>query len=81
MYVLRNSFDKDINFYDLADAKQYYLTSEEQLIELDYDENFVARNNEIVNSESLEELADVLNTYSNICDNGSNWYVKEVSCI
>lgn len=78
MNVLKNSFDKDINFYDLADAKQYYLTSEEQLIELDYDENFVARNNEINNSESLEELADVLNIYSSICDNGSNWFVVEI---
>ena len=78
MNVLKNSFDKDINFYDLADAKQYYLTSEEQLIELDYDKYFVARNNEINNSDSLEELADVLNIYSSICDNGSNWFVAEI---
>ena len=78
MNVLKNSFDKDINFYDLADAKQYYLTSEEQLIELDYDKYFVARNNEINNSESLKELADVLNIYSSICDNGSNWFIVEI---
>ena len=78
MKVLKNSFDKDIEFYDLTESKQYYLTSEEQLIELDYDKDLVERNNEIENSESLEDLADVLNRYSNVCDNGSNWFVVEI---
>lgn len=74
--ILKNSFDKDINFDNLEEAKNYYLTSEEQLKELDNGEDEVERNKEIESAESLEELADVLNKYSDICDNGSQWNVE-----
>lgn len=74
--ILKNSFDKDINFDNLEEAKEYYLISEEQLKELGNGEDEVERNKEIESAESLEELADVLNKYSDICDNGSQWNVE-----
>lgn len=68
---IKNSFDKDINFDNLKEAKEYYLISEEQLKELGNGEDEIERNKEIESAENLEELADVLNKYSDICDNGS----------
>lgn len=74
--ILKNSFDKDINFDNLKEAKEYYLIPEEQLKELGNGEDEVERNKEIESAENLEELADILNKYSDICDNGSQWNVE-----
>lgn len=75
MKILKNSFDKDINFDNLEEAKKYYLKSAEQLEELDNDEDEIERNKEIESAENLEELADVLNKYTDLLDNGSHWSV------
>lgn len=42
--ILKNSFDKDINFDNLKEAKEYYLISEEQLKELGNGEDEIERN-------------------------------------
>lgn len=78
MEILKNSFDKDINFDNLEEAKNYYLKSAEQLDELDNDEDEIERNKEIENAKNLEELADVLNKYTDLLDNGSHWSVHTV---
>mgnify|MGYP000979381026 CR=1 FL=1 len=75
MKILKNSFDKDISFDNLDKAKNYYLKSAEQLEELDNDEDEIERNKEIESAENLEELADVLNKYTDLLDNGSHWSV------
>lgn len=67
MKELRNRFDKDAQFDDLAKAKKYYMPNQEAL---EYAE-------EIANAETLEELADVLNRYSDIYGDGSEFYVYE----
>lgn len=78
MKILKNSFDKDINFDNLEEAKKYYLKSAEQLEELDNDEDEIERNKKIESAEDLEELADVLNTYTDLLDNGSHWSVHTI---
>lgn len=78
MKILKNSFDKDINFDNLEEAKKYYLKSAEQLEELDNDEDEIERNKKIESAENLEELADVLNTYTDLLDNGSHWSVHTI---
>lgn len=78
MKILKNSFDKDINFDNLEEAKKYYLKSAEQLEELDNAEDEIERNKKIESAEDLEELADVLNTYTDLLDNGSHWSVHTI---
>lgn len=78
MKILKNSFDKDINFDNLEEAKKYYIKSAEQLEELDNDEDEIERNKKIESAEDLEELADVLNTYTDLLDNGSHWSVHTI---
>lgn len=86
--ILKNSFDKSINFTDLNKAKNYYLSSDEQLAELldpdnycgsdfeSYKKKVLEREKEIKEAESLEELADILTRTSDWADNGSQWYVE-----
>ncbi len=68
MKELRNNFDKEICFTEgeLDKAKYYFTDSEES----EYAEA-------IAEAETLEELADVLNHYSDEYGNGSRYYVRE----
>lgn len=83
--ILRNTLDKEINFNNLEKAKSYYSLSDDKIKEElankendDYYENcLTTRNNEVKNAANLRELADVLNLYSDVVDNGSEWYVIE----
>ena len=85
MKELRNNFDKEITFEDLNKAKHYYIhdskipCSQDEYLGEDYN-NYCLKWNEYKKelevAESLEELADVLNKYTDYFDNGSEYYVK-----
>ena len=86
MKELRNNFDTEVCFSDLEEAKRYYYNDaefpcgrEEYLGDdwNDYCEQWKAYNNGIKEADSLEEFAEVLNTYTDVFDNGSEFYVKE----
>lgn len=79
-----NSFDKEAEFESLEEAKEYYYPEIEMTEENYTDDNFTEYlkaweeyKNDIEEAESLQELADVLNRYSNEFDNGSRWKVVE----
>lgn len=73
MKELVNSFDKEVSFTNLEDAKKYYQPSEFPEYLKQWDEY----KNAIKSAETLEELADALNEWSNIFDNGAVYSVKE----
>lgn len=83
--ILRNTLDKKIDFNNLEKAKSYYSLSDdkikEELANKENDDYYVncliTRNNEVKNAADLRELADALNLYSDVVDNGSQWYVIE----
>lgn len=69
MRELRNNVDNEARFTDLAEAKKYYMPDLTQFPEAEeYAE-------EISESGTLEELADVLNKYSDDFGNGSEYKV------
>ena len=68
---LRNSLDDRLYFEDLEKAKEYYMPNLNEFPEcFEYAE-------EIQNAETLEELSNVLNKYTDVFDNGSRYYVRE----
>lgn len=81
---LVNNFDREAKFENLEAAKAYYYP-EMKMTEEDYSgDNFAEYLKKweeykkgIKEAESLQELADVLNRYSNEFDNGSCWKVVE----
>lgn len=82
MKRLTNSFDNEINFTELEDAKAYYIddnmpTEKDYLGDdfEDYKKSFIERQEMIRNANSLEELAEALNYMSDVYDNGSIWEV------
>lgn len=87
--TLKNNYDKEIEFENLEETKAYFLTSEEQLKELidnyegdDFEYNkkrVLQREQDIKDANDLEELADVLNDYSDNYDNGSTWFVQTLN--
>lgn len=79
MKELRNNWDADVVFTDLQKAKNWYLPEEdvpcskEEYLGDDYESyctNFTEYKKEIQGADTLEELADVLNRYSDTFDNG-----------
>ena len=74
MKELRTKRDFEIRFTDLEKAKAYY---EPNLKEFPDDPMFVKYDQEIKNSQTLEELAKVLTKYSDIFGDGSEYFVKE----
>lgn len=92
--ALKNSFDKDIYFEDLDEAKKYFKPSEEEMEEYlnmdpaeflgdpedfeEYKNNFYWYAEKIEYAKTLEELADVLNEYSDIYRNGSRYSVEVI---
>lgn len=86
MKILKNSFDKETTFTSLEAAKKYYLPEDAELSKEDYvgkdyqadDAAWREYRGEIEEAESLEELAEVLNRYSDRFGNGSSWSVKDI---
>lgn len=74
MKELRNNFNTEIAFDNLAEAKYYF---EPDLAEFPDLAGYAEYVEEIAASETLEQLADVLNHYSDDFGNGSTFYVKE----
>ena len=71
MKELKNNVDYETVFENLEDAKKYYMPNLEEFPECkEYAE-------EIEDSKTLEELADVLNKYSDVFSDGRNHFVKE----
>lgn len=86
MKELRSSTNYEVAFTDLQEAKKYYMPKEttpgtiEDFLGNDwkeYCEQWQKYKHEIVNADSLEELAKVLNKYTDTFDNGSEYTVKE----
>lgn len=87
MKELRNKFDKEAVFIDLEKAKNYYYPEdnkpceEEEYTGDNYEEyckDYEEYKEEIMKAENLEELADVLNKYTDEFDNGTEYFVKEI---
>ena len=79
-----NSFDKEAEFESLEEAKEYYYPEMEMTEEEYTGDNFTEHlkaweeyKKGIKVAESLQELAGVLNRYSNEFDNSSIWEVVE----
>ena len=71
MKELKNNVDYETVFENLEDAKKYYMPNLEEFSECkEYAE-------EIEDSKTLEELADVLNKYTDVFSDGRNHFVKE----
>lgn len=79
---LINSFKGD-EFTDIIKAKEYYLPCQKDLAKDGYtDEEYEQYNisfheylTEIENSNTLEELCYVLNSYTDMFDDGSCWMI------
>ena len=84
---IRNKFDREISFDNLQDAKQYFFPKTEKPCEPEeylgenyenYCKAFQAYKVEIKAARDIEELADVLNRYSDVYGNGTEYYIKRV---
>lgn len=71
MKELRNNVDYEAVFTNLQKAKYYYMPNLEEFSEC------VEYAKEIEEAESLEELAQVLNKYTDIFGDGREYVVKE----
>lgn len=87
MKELRNKFDKEAVFTDLEKAKNYYYPEDNKACEREeytggnyeeYCKDYEEYKEEIMKAENLEELADVLNKYTDEFDNGTEYFVKEI---
>ena len=89
--TMKNSFDRDINFESLEEAKKYFNDANAASLEdsmknpesvlVDFEDfvgGFKEYMQEIDEASDLEELAEVLNRYSDVYGNGSTMYVEEV---
>ena len=72
MKELKNNVDYEAVFENLEEAKKYYMPNLKEFPE----EKEYAQ--EIKESKNLEELADVLNRYTDIYSDGRNHFVKEI---
>lgn len=71
MIILKNNLD-DVTFDNLEDAKSYYIPNTEEFPECI---NYVK---EIEQSETMEELADVLNRHTDNFGDGRHHFVKDI---
>lgn len=71
MKKLKNNVDYEAAFENLEDAKKYYMPNLKEFPECkEYAK-------EIEDSETLEELSEVLNKYTDIFSDGRNHFIKE----
>lgn len=71
MKELRNNVDYEAAFENLEDAKKYYIPDVKEFPECE------EYSQDIKECKSLEELAEVLNKYTDIFSDGRNHFVKE----
>lgn len=71
MRELRNNVDHEARFTDLTKAKKYYMPESAEFPE---QKEYAVEISEV---ESLDELADVLNKYSDLFGNGSEYRAVE----
>lgn len=86
MKELRNNWDENAAFEKLEDAKNYYLPKEEKPCEKDeylgddyegFCKQYEEYKEEITAAETLEELAAVLNRYTDTFEDGREHKVVE----
>lgn len=70
MESLKNNIDYEAHFTDLDKAKEYYMPD---LSKFPEQEEYAK---DIKSSESLYELAETLNRYSDVFGNGSEYSIK-----
>lgn len=75
MKYLKNSFDYEVQFTDLEEAKKYYMPN---LNEFPDEKEYAAAINEC---NSLFDLASVLNEYTDMYGNGSTFSVKVIDVV
>lgn len=91
MIILTNNYDPDINFENLEKAKKYYYPSEEDDKDVKNPDNYIGDmdfndylksweeyKKHVEGTETLEELANVLNRYADIFSNGSEYIIKNI---
>lgn len=80
MKILENNVDKEVSFTNLEEAKIYNLASKEEIEEIVDDERyteFLEYQKAIKDAETLEELANELNAWTDVFADGREWKVKE----
>ena len=70
MKEIRNRYDAELVIGTVDKAKKYFVIDEN-------DEDSVKFNIELNESENLEEIVNVLNKYSDLIGDGSEYYINE----
>lgn len=88
MKALKNNNDSELLFFDyqLDKAKEYFIPSNNILLKDDfigdnynnYVEQFKQYKSELIACNDIEELAIVLNKYTDTFGDGSNYYIKKL---
>ena len=88
--MLKNKHDNDLYFYEneLQKAKDYFMIQDDVYFPDNfngtieqyktYKKQLDEYEQELLQVENLEELANVLNKYTDIFNDGSEFYVKEI---
>lgn len=85
MKKIVNNVDRELVFYDLEEAKKYFSTGQDEPVENEYlgedfpgyCQKYAEYLADIESSETLEELAGVLNSSSDEFEDGRSWKVVE----
>lgn len=78
MKFLRNEYSND-EYMTLSGAKRYLVPSEEEIEEIkgtDYESDYMEWVDDLKSAETLEELAEVLNSRTDDYGNGSEYTVR-----
>jgi hypothetical protein len=80
--ILKNTFADETSFENLEEAKHYFTPKAEEIKDAEesglYDmDDYREYINGIKNAESLEELAEILNSRTDEYSNGTEWRVEE----
>ena len=85
---IKNNINYEIEFNNINKAKkfivrqkEYVANNKDEYIGENYElyiEQYQNYMLEIVDADTMEELCDVLNKYTDTFGNGSQWYIKEI---
>ena len=85
---IKNNINDEIEFNNINKAKkfivrqkEYVANNKDEYIGENYElyiEQYQNYMLEIVDADTMEELCDVLNKYTDTFGNGSQWYIKEI---